>query len=86
MNPTGIIKAEVYKAGTLAATLTRRAGMTEFRYREDYLAAGLRPVATSLPLTHEPLMLSGGAQLPFPAQTLAELKKSLAYRHRQLRG
>jgi serine/threonine-protein kinase HipA len=81
MNPTGI-RADVYKAGILAATLTRQTGMTEFRYLEDYLAAGLRPVATTLPLTHESLMLPGGAVPPFFAGLLPEGRRLTALRTR----
>lgn len=64
--------ADVYKAGTLAATLTRFPGRVEFRYTEDYLASGLPAVATTLPVTAEPVVTTFGAVPPFFAGLLPE--------------
>ncbi len=64
--------ANVYKAGTLAATLLRTTDGIEFSYRPDYLGAGRPPVATTLPLTPQPVRTHAGAVPPFFAGLLPE--------------
>ncbi|KGN32968.1 hypothetical protein N802_16465 [Knoellia sinensis KCTC 19936] len=64
--------ADVYKAGRLAATLTRGADGVRFAYLPDHLERGLPPVATTLPLTDEPLMSPPGAVPPYFAGLLPE--------------
>lgn len=64
--------ADVHKAGRPAATLRRVDEGVEFAYRADYLDDGARPVATTLPLTDEPVVTRGGAVPPFFAGLLPE--------------
>ena len=54
-------EADVYKAGRLAATLRRTEAGVEFRYLPDWVEAAEAPVATSLPLTGEPVVRAGGS-------------------------
>lgn len=63
-----------------AATLARVDGHIEFRYRDDWLAAGRRPVATTLPLTDEPVRTLGGALPPFFSGLLPEGRRLTALR------
>ncbi|HZJ09236.1 MAG TPA: HipA domain-containing protein [Trueperaceae bacterium] len=65
-------EADVYKAGTHAATLLGTRGTVEFRYLAAYLEQGLPPVATTLPLNPEPVVNHGGAVPPFFAGLLPE--------------
>lgn len=69
---TAVSAADVYKGGRLAATLRRAADGIEFAYNVDYLAAGGRPVATTLPLTDDPVRTHAGAVPPFFAGLLPE--------------
>lgn len=62
-----ITDADVYKAGRLAAALTRRPdGSTEFRYRAEYLADAAEPVATTLPLLPDPVHSPSGSSRGSP--------------------
>lgn len=65
-------RADVYKSGTLAASLTRESGGVVFAYREDYLASGGPAVASTLPLTETPRTTPPGAVPPFFAGLLPE--------------
>lgn len=65
-------KADVYKNRVRAASLSREAGGTVFTYDDDYLRAGLPPVASTLPLTREPHITPAGAVPPFFAGLLPE--------------
>lgn len=73
-----MIRALVYKNGRQAATLTRDGNQVTFRYLEPYLAGGGRPVATSLPLTPEPLTLPNGATPAFFSGLLPEGRRLAA--------
>jgi serine/threonine-protein kinase HipA len=64
--------ADVYKEGRLAATLTRETDGVRFAYLPDYLDAAPRPVATTLPLTEEPVLSPPGAVPPYFAGLLPE--------------
>lgn len=64
--------ADVYKSGRRAGTLRRTDAGTEFRYTDDYLASGGPAVATTLPLTDEPVVTAAGAVPPFFAGLLPE--------------
>jgi len=72
--------ADVYKGGKLAARLTHDLGGTTFAYLPEYLAAGGPPVATTLPLGTEPVLLRGGAVPPFFAGLLPEGRRLAALR------
>lgn len=80
MTPVLPVVADVYKAGTLAAHLTRDRSGTHFRYHEDYLAAGGPSVATSLQLSDEVITHRGGAVPPFFAGLLPEGRRLTALR------
>lgn len=54
-------RAEVYKAGRPAATLTRTRDGVEFGYLAERVRAGGPAVATTLPVTTEPVVRAGGA-------------------------
>ena len=69
---TSVEVAEVYKAGRLAARLRRDRGGVEFAYDADYLQGAAAPVATTLPLTDEPVRTPAGAVPPFFAGLLPE--------------
>jgi HipA N-terminal domain len=62
--------ADVYKAGRLAATLTRSPHGTTFSYLTEYLSSGLSAVATTLPLADTPVHTAAGAVPPFFAGLL----------------
>ena len=64
--------AVVYKAGVRAATLKRDRGGTVFRYETEYLDRGGPAVATTLPLTDQPIRHEAGAVPPFFAGLLPE--------------
>ncbi|MDT4914980.1 MAG: serine/threonine-protein kinase HipA, partial [Pseudonocardiales bacterium] len=54
-------QADVYKAGRRAATLTRTGAGVEFRYLPDWVDGGRPAVATTLPVTPEPVVRPAGA-------------------------
>jgi len=63
-----VLEADVYKAGTLAARLTRTPEGVSFAYRADYLASSTTEhsaIATTLPLSDVPLLSPSGAVPPF---------------------
>jgi serine/threonine-protein kinase HipA len=64
--------ADVYKAGRLAATLTRTAHGVQFAYLASHLEAGGPPVASTLPLTENPSLSPAGAVPAFFAGLLPE--------------
>jgi serine/threonine-protein kinase HipA len=54
-------EADVFKAGRHAGKLTRSQNGIEFRYLDAWIETGGRPVATTLPVTSEPVVKPGGA-------------------------
>ena len=64
--------ADVYKGDQRAATLSRVAGGVEFRYLPGWVAADAPPVATSLPVSSDPLVTPGGALPSYFAGLLPE--------------
>lgn len=72
--------ADVYKAGVLAARLERHGGGTRFSYLPAYLAAGRPAVASSLPLTAEPVFSAAGAAPPYFTGLLPEGRRLNALR------
>lgn len=65
--------ADVYKAGVLAGHLDRtERGSVAFSYAPDYLASGAGPVATTLPLSQEPVEAPSGALPAFFSGLLPE--------------
>jgi serine/threonine-protein kinase HipA len=72
--------ADIYKAGVLAARLERHDGGTRFSYLTGYLTSGGAPVATSLPLTSEPVLSSAGAAPPYFTGLLPEGRRLNALR------
>lgn len=79
-DPREVHVAHVLKDGVPAATLTRTEGGVEFSYTEDYLRAGARAVATTLPLTDEPVRNTAGAVPAFFANLLPEGRRLTALR------
>lgn len=77
---TSLTSADVYKAGVLAATLTRSSGGVEFAYRPEYLSSDGRPVATTLPLTDQPVVTAAGAVPAFFAGLLPEGRRLTSLR------
>lgn len=80
MSDRSNVTADVYKDGVLAATLTKTLHGVEFAYRAEYRAASLPPVASTLPVHHEPVRLPGGAVPPFFAGLLPEGRRLTALR------
>lgn len=72
--------ADVYKAGVLAARLERHGGGTRFSYLPAYLAASRPAVASSLPLTVEPVFSAAGAAPPYFTGLLPEGRRLNALR------
>ena len=64
--------ADVYKAGVLAATLSRTGEGVAFEYTTQYLDLGGPAVASTLPLTDQPRVTAAGAVPPFFAGLLPE--------------
>lgn len=77
-----VFQADVYKAGTRAASLIRTSTGVEFSYREEYLQTGLPAVATTLPLTDIPVITPAGAVPPFFAGLLPEGRRLSSLRRR----
>ncbi|KQB85787.1 type II toxin-antitoxin system HipA family toxin [Corynebacterium lowii] len=75
--PRAVDKANVYVSGKAAATLERRNGGTEFRYLPGYTGPA---VASTLPVTSEPVFSSSGAVPAFFAGLLPEGRRLTALR------
>lgn len=73
-------RADVYKRGDRAATLTRTADGVEFRYLDDWIAAGGPAVATTLPVRAEPVLRPAGALPSYFAGLLPEGRRLGALR------
>jgi serine/threonine-protein kinase HipA len=69
---TSVQVADVYKAGRLAAKLTRQPEGVEFAYLPDYIESSGPAVATTLPLTDRAFVTQAGAVPPFFAGLLPE--------------
>ncbi|MFD5278135.1 type II toxin-antitoxin system HipA family toxin [Pseudarthrobacter sp. NPDC058362] len=72
--------ADIYKAGVLAARLERHDGGTRFSYLPAYLKTGGPAVATSLPLSSEPVFSAAGAAPPYFTGLLPEGRRLNALR------
>ena len=72
--------ADVYKAGRLAARLERHDGGTKFSYLPAYLASGGPAVASSLPLSADPVLSGAGAAPPYFTGLLPEGRRLNALR------
>ena len=72
--------ADIYKAGVLAARLERHDGGTRFSYLPGYLSSGGPAVASSLPLTAEPVLAAAGAAPPYFTGLLPEGRRLNALR------
>lgn len=72
--------ADIYKRGVLAARLERHDGGTKFSYLPGYLQQGGPAVASSLPLTAEPVLSAAGAAPPYFAGLLPEGRRLNALR------
>lgn len=74
------IAGHVFKGDRFAATLTRVDGGVEFAYQEDYLADPGPAVASTLPVSDEPVRTAAGAVPPFFANLLPEGRRLTALR------
>ena len=72
--------ADIYKRGVLAARLERHDGGTRFSYLPAYLLSGRPAVASSLPLTAEPVLSGAGAAPPYFTGLLPEGRRLNALR------
>lgn len=79
-DPRDVGVAYVFKRGVLAGTLTRRGDGVRFAYGDEYLSSGHRAVATSLPLTDQPVDTANGAVPAFFANLLPEGRRLTALR------
>lgn len=78
-------EADVYKAGVLAARLRRTREGVVFSYLDHYLSDSDHPrqaIATTLPLTDEPVLTPSGAVPPFFAGLLPEGRRLTQLRQR----
>lgn len=74
-------RAEVLKQGALAGHLTRNShGGVDFAYTQEWVASGRAPVATTLPVTAEPVVTAAGALPPFFSGLLPEGRRLSALR------
>lgn len=81
MNERAGATANVFKNGELAATLELRDSATEFSYQAGYLASGKPAVASTLPLTADPLSVAPRRAVPaFFAGLLPEGRRLTALR------
>lgn len=74
---TTVRVAQVVKAGTPAATLTRTRDGVVFAYRDDYEGP---PVASTLPVTEEPVRRPAGAVPAYFSGLLPEGRRLSALR------
>ena len=73
-------RADVYKGGQLAATLTRIPDGVSFSYTAEWVKTAGRPVATTLPVTATPVVTAGGAVPAYFAGLLPEGRRLSALR------
>src|SRR5688572_16526412 len=72
--------ADIYERGVLAARLERHDGGTKFSYLPAYLQSGRPAVASSLPLSPEPVLSGAGAAPPYFTGLLPEGRRLNALR------
>lgn len=76
-----LTRAEVFKQGTLAGHLIRNShGGVDFVYTQEWVDSGQAPVATTLPVTAEPVVTAAGALPPFFSGLLPEGRRLSALR------
>jgi serine/threonine-protein kinase HipA len=73
-------KADVYKAGILAGQLHRASDHVSFSYNADYAAVRSEPVATTLPISTEPLRTPARSVPAYFAGLLPEGRRLTALR------
>jgi len=78
--PTDVVRADVLKAGRLAAHLTRVDSGVEFTYTSDWLRNAGPAVATTLPVVADPVVTAGGAVPAYFAGLLPEGRRLSALR------
>ncbi|MEO0023846.1 MAG: hypothetical protein RL196_287 [Actinomycetota bacterium] len=74
--------AHIYKQGELAAVFSKENGKVRFDYLSDYVTLGKPAIASTLPLTSEPIILANGATPAFFAGLLPEGPRLQAMRSR----
>lgn len=75
-----VVEADVYKGGALAAHLRRTPNGVEFRYTDSWVAEAGCAVASTLPVTAEPMISGGGAVPAYFAGLLPEGRRLTALR------
>ncbi len=75
-----IESADVYKQGVLAARLRHVRDHVEFAYTPEYVESNGSPVATTLPLTHDPTRTPARSVPPYFAGLLPEGRRLTALR------
>lgn len=70
--------AQVYKRGALAGRLERDTNETRFAYDREYIDHGGEPIATTLPLSDEPVTTPPGSVPPYFAGLLPEGRRLTA--------
>lgn len=79
-DPVAVDRADVYKAGRLAAHLTRTSAGVEFAYTDEWVASDGPAVATTLPVSAERVVTVGGAVPAYFAGLLPEGRRLSALR------
>lgn len=77
---TAVERADVYKNGELAAHLERTPQGVRFRYTDEWVATGRTPIASTLPVSGEPVVTPGGAVPAYFAGLLPEGRRLSALR------
>jgi serine/threonine-protein kinase HipA len=77
---TQVDVADVLKAGRLAARLERTPTGVQFRYTDPWIGEGGAPVSSTLPVTPEPVVTTGGAVPAYFAGLLPEGRRLSALR------
>jgi len=80
LDVTAVNRGDVYKGGELAAHLARTSNGVEFGYTRAWVDSGGPPVATTLPVTAEPVLSAGGAVPSYFAGLLPEGRRLGALR------
>lgn len=75
-----VVQADVYKAGEHAGTLQRTSNGIEFRYLRSWIDAGKPAVATTLPVSAQPVLRPAGSLPSYFAGLLPEGRRLRALR------
>lgn len=79
-DPVDVERADVYKGGQLAARLARTGSGVMLAYTPEWITSGGPALATTLPVTGEPVLTAGGAVPAYFAGLLPEGRRLAALR------